>query len=348
LSSGAHRRQPLRTFGDRHFGVTLAIPPVLVTGATGNVGRAVVCSLLEASTPVRALATTPDAARAQLGAASPLLTVLPFDFEQPHTFASAFAGATALFLMRPPAIGDASVITRALDAAYVAGVRRVAFLSVQGAEHNPLVPHHAIETHLKAIAESHSDFAYTFLRAALQNLSITHAADIRELSEILVPAGDGRTAFVDARDVGAAAAKVLMASEAAPSANRAYELTGREALTYDEVAAMLSRVCGRAITYNHPGLLRFYRAMRHRGYARGFVAVMMALYSTARLGLAAHLSPDLESLLGRAPRTLEQFLAESAAAFMPQPLARAGHQATPFAGAATDAPRFTLRDPADR
>jgi uncharacterized protein YbjT (DUF2867 family) len=319
----------LRTFSNRHFGVTLTIAPVLVTGATGNVGRAVFQSLLVAGVSVRALATAPDSARAQLGEASPLFTVVPFDFEQPQTFASAFAGATTLFLMRPPAIGDASVITRALDAAYASGVRRVAFLSVQGAEHNPLVPHHAIETHLKAIAQSHADFTYSFLRAAffMQNLSTTHAADIRELSEILVPAGVGRTAFVDARDVGAAAAKVLTESVPAPSANRAYELTGREALTYDEVAAMLSRVCGRAIAYNRPGLLRFYRAMRRRGYARGFVAVMMALYSTARLGMAAHLSPDLEALLGRAPCTLEQFLKESAAAFMPTRSVRDAPQA---------------------
>ncbi len=288
-------------------------------------GRAVVGALLEAGVPVRALATAPDTARAELNYGSPLLTIAPFDFEKPDTFARAFAGTTALFLMRPPAIGDASVITRALDAACQSGVRRVVFLSVQGAEHNPLVPHRAIEMHLKAIAQSQGDFSYTFLRAAffMQNLSTTHAAEIRELSEILVPAGGGRTAFVDARDVGSAAAKVLTESTPARSANRAYELTGGEALAYEEVAALISRATGRLITYKRPGLVRFYRVMRHRGYARGFVAVMIALYSTARLRLAEHLSPDLERLLGRAPRSLEQFVEESAAAFMPQPLARA-------------------------
>jgi uncharacterized protein YbjT (DUF2867 family) len=299
--------------------MSLSIAPVLVTGATGNVGRAVVGALLDAGVAVRALAKVPDAARAQLGPSLQLLRIVPFDFETPETYAAAFAGTTALFLMRPPAIGDASVITRALDAAYQSGVRRVVFLSVQGAEQNPLVPHHAIEKHLKALAKAHPTFHYTFLRAAffMQNLSTTHAADIRELNEILVPAGNGRTAFVDARDVGAAAAQVLTESDAAPSADRAYELTGREALTYDEVAEILSRACGRVIRYKHPGLLRFYRAMRRRGYARGFVTVMMALYSTARLGLAAHLSADLETLLGRPPRTLVQFVGETVAAFQP-------------------------------
>ena len=151
----------------------------------------------------------------------------------------------------------------------------------------------------------------------MQDLSTTHAADIYELSETLVPAGNGRTAFVDARDVGAAAALVLIEAGPTRSANRAYELTGREALTYDEVAEILARAPGMPIRYSRPGLLRFYRAMRRRGHARGLVTVMMALYSTARLGLAAHLSPDLEMLLGRPPVTLAQFAEEMRAAFMP-------------------------------
>lgn len=304
----------------------LPMTPVLVSGATGNVGRAAARALLDVGVAVRALATAPDEARARIGSSSPLLTIVPFDFENPATYAAAFAGATALFLMRPPAIGDASVITRVLDAAYESGVRRVVFLSVQGAEQNPLVPHHAIEKHLKALAKAHPTFSYTLLRSAffMQNLSTTHAPDIRELSEILVPAGNGRTAFVDARDVGAAAALVLTEGEPAPSANHAYELTGREALTYDEVAGIMTRVCGRLIRYNRPGLLRFYRAMRRRGYARGYVAVMMALYSNARLGLAAHLSPDLETLLGRPPMMLAPFVREMVGVFLPSGTRLAG------------------------
>lgn len=98
----------------------------------------------------------------------------------------------------------------------------------------------------------------------MQNLSTTHAADIREHDEILVPADKGRTAFVDARDVGAAAAAALADPDGAAFRNRAFELTGTEAPTYDEVAAILSRVLGRTIVYRHPDALRFYRAMRAR------------------------------------------------------------------------------------
>jgi uncharacterized protein YbjT (DUF2867 family) len=294
---------------------------VLVTGATGNVGEPLVRALLDAGHPVRALATRPEAARRRLerpGDPPGRLTLAPFDFADPGTFAGAFAGSpSALFLLRPPAIGDAAVINRAVDAAVAAGVRRIAFLSIQGAERNPLVPHHAVERHLeRRAADPDAGIAYTFLRAAffMQNLSTTHAADIRGLGEVLVPAGDGRTAFVDARDVAAAAARVLT-DPSGGHASRAYELTGREALTYGEVAEVLTRVLGRPVAYRRPGALRFYRHMRRRGFPRAHVAVMVALYTTARLGLAAHLSPELETLLERAPIGFEQFARDYANAW---------------------------------
>jgi hypothetical protein len=86
-------------------------------------------------------------------------------------------------------------------------------------------------------------------------------------------------------------------ADPAAHANRAYELTGREALTYGEVAAVLTRVLGRPVAYRHPGALRFYRHMRRRGHPRAYVAVMVALYTTPAWGLAGRLSPELERLL---------------------------------------------------
>jgi uncharacterized protein YbjT (DUF2867 family) len=82
----------------------------------------------------------------------------------------------------------------------------VVFLSIQGADRNRLVPHRAVEDHLRA-----SPMAWTFVRAAyfMENLSTTHAPEIRERGEIWVPAGGGRTAFVAARDVAAVAARAL-------------------------------------------------------------------------------------------------------------------------------------------
>lgn len=317
------RHSPL--IAERHVGGTTT--HVIVVGAGGNVGRPLVRALLEAGSHVRALMTQavePSDAFPELlpPPSASRLTCVRFDFLDPRTFDGAFTaspagGQPSLFLLRPPAISDIDAIAPAIDAAVAAGVRHVVFLSIQGAHHNPLVPHHAIERHLEKLASVHLDLSVTFLRAAffMQNLSTTHAADIRERNEVLVPAGGGRTAFVDARDVAAAAAVVLTAPWGASHRVTAYELTGREVLTYTEVAAVLSRVLGRSIAYTSPSMVRFYRSMRARGYARAYVAVMLAVYTTARVGLAAHRTDDLEHLLGRPPLSFERFAEEHTAAW---------------------------------
>lgn len=297
--------------------------PLLVTGATGTVGREVVRAALAAGHAVRALAPDPDAALARLAAlpgaaaarAAGRLDAARWDFLARDGIADAVRGARRLFLLRPPAIADVDgAIAPAVDAALGAGVRHVVFLSIQGAERNRLVPHRAIEDHLRAAADRDAGVTWGFVRAAffMQNLLTAHGAELRDEGVLHVPAGDGRTAFVDAHDLGDAITTLL----AAPSpTSRAIECTGSEALDYHEVAAILSEVTGRTIRYDPCGLLAFYRRRRRLGEPRGYVAVMSALYTFARLGLAAELSPALGALLGRAPRTFREFAIANAAAF---------------------------------
>jgi uncharacterized protein YbjT (DUF2867 family) len=215
--------------------------------------------------------------------------------------------------MRPPQIADVrDKILPALAVARRAGVDRVAFLSLQGAGRNPFVPHRRIEDDLRAHGPS-----WTMLRAGffLQNLIAPHGPDIAEHDEIFLPAGAGRTAFVDARDVGEAGAIAL--SEPGHE-NRAYELTGREALTYEQVAAALSEVLGRQIRYVDAAPWSFWTRLRGRGHPRAQVAVMLALYTSCRLGLAAHVSDELERLLGRPPRDVYAFARDAADTWRPQ------------------------------
>ena len=120
----------------------------------------------------------------------------------------------------------------------------------------------------------------------------------------MVPAGSGRTAFVDVRDLAAVAALTLTG---AGHAWRAYELTSAEALTYDEVARILSEVLGRTVRYPHPNVIQFWERMHERHQPVGYVLVMTALYAVAALGRAGHLSDDTRRLLGRDPLTFRQF-----------------------------------------
>ncbi|MEO5966481.1 MAG: SDR family oxidoreductase [Candidatus Limnocylindrales bacterium] len=283
--------------------------PILVTGAPGNVGTPLVNELLGLGARVRVAARNVNAARAEVGDA---VEVVPFDFERPEMFGPALAGVERMFLLRPPQIADVDgVILPALQAAADAGVRHVVFLSIQGAERNRVVPHRKIEDRLRA-----SGMAWTFVRAAyfMQNLSTTHAPEIRELDEIWVPAGRGSvTAHVDARDVAAIAARALVEPG---HEGQAYTPTGPAAITYDAVAGMLTRELGRPIRYADPGVLRYLRRMRARGMPRGMVAVTVGIYTAARLGLAAGLSDDVERLTGRPPIPMERFIRDTRAAWL--------------------------------
>lgn len=271
---------------------------IVVTGATGTVGSEVVRLLHAAGHPVRAAVTDPDDARARLG---PDVACAPFAFDRPETHAEALHGARALFLMRPPQMADATAFVPTIEAARDAGVEQIAFLSLQGVERNAVVPHHRIEKLLRE-----SGVAWTFLRPSffMQNLSGVHRDEIRLHNRVSVPAGGGRTAFVDARDVAAVAAKALTEPG---HQRRAYELTGSEALGYAEVARILGEELGRDIRYDRASALGFWVATRRAGHSAGYATVMTALYTVARLGLAAHLTDTTRELLGREPITFRQF-----------------------------------------
>lgn len=135
-------------------------------------------------------------------------------------------------------------------------------------------------------------------------------------SEIMVPAGRGATAFVDAQDVGAVAAAALL--DPAGHRNRAWTVTGSQALTYTEVAELLTRELGRPVRYARPGVLRYVRhARRTLGMAPAMVLVTAAIYTTARLGLASGLTDDVRTVLGCEPTDFATFARREREAWLP-------------------------------
>lgn len=273
-----------------------------VTGAPGNVGTPLVRALLRRGARVRVLARHPDKARQAFAEVSPSqIEFGTLEFGRRRTYLNAFDGLDQLFVLRPPAVSQVSRdMFPALDVALGAGVRHFALLSLQGADKLPFTPHAQLEKHL-----SGNGAAFTFLRPSffMQNLTTTHLPELRK-GIIAVPAGNGRTSFVDADDVGEAAAIVLTENG---DDNRAYELTGPEALTYHEVAEVFTRVTGRLYRYTSPSPLAFYRQMRRHGAGRAETLIMEGIYATARLGLAKHVSEDLRVLLGRPASSIEDF-----------------------------------------
>ena len=285
--------------------------PILVTGATGNVGSSVLDALSQAGVPVRAAAGSAAGLRGlAYPASSALGNVEPvaLDFTDPSTWAAAYEGVEQMFLMRPPHLSrPQKQMVPSLEAAKAAGVRQVVFLSLQGAERNRLVPHAALESWLRS-----SGLDWTFVRASffMQNLATTHLTDIRDRDEIMVPAGSGATAFVDAHDVGTVAARALID----PQRHRglAWTPTGPNALTYTEVAHVLTDTLGRTIRYAEPGALRYAAHARNTlDLPWGMVAVTTAIYTVARVGRAGGITDDVHTVTGHRPRTFAEFAASN-------------------------------------
>lgn len=268
---------------------------ILITGATGRVGSEIAQFVDRQMNQVVLATRTPDSSHSA-GTES-----VHFDFAQPSTYESALSGVHSLFLMRPPAVKSVDRrLKQIVDAALALDVQRIVFLSVLGAEKNKLLPHRATEDYIKS-----TGIAYTFLRASffMQNLSSVHRQEIKADGEIFVPAGKGKTSFVDARDVAAVAAAALTR----PDPERTYSLTGPEALNYYQVAKILSDILARPVTYVNPSLLRFGVKQLRAGAPLDLTLVMSGIYTTAKLGIAGGLSDDVSKVLGRSPISFRTF-----------------------------------------
>jgi len=285
-------------------------PRILVTGATGNVGSQVVKLLRAMDQPV--VAAVMDAADAKNVPGINSKTVV-FDFTEPETYAPALVGVKKLFLMRPPPISDVRrYLNPVVDQAKDAGVEHITFLSLMGVERYRFVPHYKVEQHILA-----SGIPYTFLRPSfyMQNLNTTHCEEIKERNELFLPVGRAKTSFIDVRDIGAVAAKVLAESG---HENQAYELTGGEALDYYQVAEIFSEILGRKIIYRNPNVFQFVHAWRGTGLPLQYVLVMAVLYTSTRFGMAAQVTQDVERLLGRSPLTMRQYIEDYAEHWRPE------------------------------
>ena len=283
-------------------------PETIVIGSLGNVGSEVVRSLLALGAAVRAADRSPEKVRQRYG---DTVEAVLFDFAKPETFNGAFEDMRACFLLRPPQISDVrKFMVPALEAAKAAGVRRFVFLSLIGIEQNKIVPHYRVEQWLLA-----SGLDYTFLRCSffMQNLNTTHLAEIRDRDEIYVPVGKAKTSFLDVRDIGAVSALTLTQPG---HEQKAYELTGGEALDYYQVADLFRSALGRAIVYKNPSALSFFIRQLGQKSTLMYALVTTWLYGNTRSGMADRLTGEVERLLGRKPITMRQYIQDYKASWM--------------------------------
>lgn len=266
---------------------------VLVTGASGNVGRALVHQLEQSGEAVVAGARDFEDSPRKAN----------FDFLDPATWRSALDCVDRVFLMRPPALGHPKEEIRPfIEELARRDIRRVVVLSVMGV--NRAMPHWQVEQDVKA-----AGLSWTMLRPAffMQNLIGPFGDEIRKHDRIIEPAGRARFSFVDAGDIAEAAAAALM--DPASHIGRAYTLTGAEALGYADVASMLTAELDRTIRYEPASLRSQRRSLLSGGADPAYANVQLVINLTARLGLAKRVTGDLPDLLGHPPTTLRHFIA---------------------------------------
>ena len=286
-------------------------PPVLVTGATGRVGRAVVDLLVDEGVPVRALTRSPEAA-ATLPAN---VDVVTGDLTEPESLDAGLRGVGAVFLVwtAPPATVPA-VVER-----FAAHAQRVVFLSSPHQtphpffqQPNPLAVLHADIERLIAASGLES----TILRPGMfaSNTVFWWAAAIRAGGVVRWPYGGAETAPVDDRDVAAVAARTLYQDG---HAGGDYVLTGPESLSQAAQVGIIGDVVGRRITFDELTPDEF------RGEAEGtwppaVVDMLLAAWD-ATMGRPAYVTSTVSDILGSPSGSFRQWVADHATAFTDGP-----------------------------
>jgi uncharacterized protein YbjT (DUF2867 family) len=269
---------------------------VLVTTPSGKVGQELVSLLQQAGATLRLGAHTVEKARQ----AFPRLEVVPLDLADPSTHAAAVQGVDALYLASP---GDfPSAPEKALvDAARKAGARKVVKLAAMGIEHsdNPL---RQVEEHLRA-----SGLAFTFLHPTwfMQNFTTSMAAGIKA-GTLAEPAADKKTAFIDARDIAAVAAKALLEPG---HEGKTHTLTGDELLSRADVVKAIGQELGRTISYL-PVTDEQFRAAVKGFLTPSYTELLSHLYAVVRAGQTEVKTGTVQAVLGRPPIPFARFVKE--------------------------------------
>jgi uncharacterized protein YbjT (DUF2867 family) len=284
---------------------------VLVTGATGNVGAAVVRELSDRGDPVRAFVRDPGAARERLG---DRVELAAGDFGDAASVRRALDGVDRVFLSSadgPAKVGHEAAI---IDAARAAGVELLVKASTWGADAASPLPGLAyngrIEDHLRS-----AGIPAVNLRSSFYMTNLLAAAEpVRAAGRLFAPAGSGAVAMIDPRDAGAVGAAVLTGDG---HAGRDYTLTGAAAITYGQVAEALSAATGRPIAYVDVPPDAAREGLVQAGMPGWLVEHFDGAFERIRRGEFAQTTDTVRVLSGREPRAFAQFARDHAGAFAP-------------------------------
>ncbi|MEJ2600219.1 MAG: SDR family oxidoreductase [Anaerolineales bacterium] len=277
---------------------------ILITGATGNVGRQLTQQLLDAGQPMRLL--TRD--RNKLSNLDGRVEIAVGDLDKPETIRAALEGIERLFLVTASTQQDVDVLRAAKDA----GVRHVVKLSTFEAV-DPMMAEHVKWHREREQLIRASGLAWTFLRPTMfMSTALDWAKTIRQEGVFYYPGGEGKVPAVDTWDVAAVAAVALTESG---HQGQAYALTGPEALSFGEMAEVLAAVLGKPVRYVDIPDEAVGEQMRKAGLPDYVIEGLIGTFAAIRAGRLGVCTPDVEKVTGRPPRTFEAWCRDHLAAF---------------------------------
>jgi uncharacterized protein YbjT (DUF2867 family) len=261
----------------------------LVLGATGKTGSRVAAKLEARNVPVR------RAARSG--------TEFVFDWDDATTHGAALEGVERIYLVGPLLRTDfAAQVGDFLDRAQAAGTRHVTYLSMHDIE---AAPAETAQRRVELDLASRADLTHTILRPAwfMQNFSESFLAPVN--GTIVVPTGNGAEAFVDVEDIAAVATETLLEPAAHHSAQ--YAITGPEALTVAQAAAILGEATGETIRHQNIDRAAWASGLTANGVPADYADVVCALTETIAAGRGAQPTDVVARVTGSAPRSFADF-----------------------------------------
>lgn len=273
---------------------------ILVLGATGHVGRPLVKALLAKGEAVKAASRTGQPVEGAEG--------VVFEFGKPETFEAAFAGVDRAFVMLPGGyVQSKELLTPVVEAAAARKVK-VVLQSAFGVDADDSIPYRQVE-----IALEKSGTPYVILRPNwfTDNFLNFWKPGIDHAGVIAVPAGEGQSSFIDARDIAASAASALTTDR---FDGKAFNLTGPQALGYAEAAAILAEVTGRKIGYAPIDDDTFVGILTGAGVGADYARFLATIFHPVREGWTAAVTDAVETLTGHKPRSVADWASDNAAA----------------------------------
>lgn len=282
---------------------------ILVTGATGTTGQ----PLVEQLAGMQGVAVRAASRSTRKALKDRNIEYIPFDYSDAASIQNALQEVQKVFLVTPltPELFDfeSAVIAQIRHS----GVQHVVKISVAGADRQEGITFGKIHGQLEQLIRD-TGIPYTFLRPMpfMQNYANFMNETIQSDNAFYLPMGEGKVSVVDARDVAAVAVKALTGPG---HEGQTYTLTGPEALSNQEIAAILSEVVRREIQYVDVPEKKAREGMEEAGLPDWSVACMLELYRVNKTGFMAAVTRDIEKVTGAKPTTFREFAQDYADVF---------------------------------